>query len=379
MFTHIKTPAFLCLLIVSILNFGCGKKNKLKLSAQIKNNKSTYALLDEIHFDLLTAKKPDTVYLKDGKFTKDISVDEEGLHRLILPEDNITVFFINDQPEISLDIDAQDHDYKKLTSNTSLNKKLHELGNYIYNTQLELSPMEVQLDQAINTKNQAMVDELNQILNQRAIAYQTYMLQYADTVSSPVLAMFAFSNSNYGNAAQMLLFAQNLAKRFPNHKGVGEFLKALDKNAKSEPTPTPGPAVGTDAPDFTFNDVNGKPLSLSSFKGKYVLVDFWASWCGPCRAENENVLRAFNKFKDKNFTILGVSLDEKKEDWLAAIHEDQLTWTHVSDLKGWESKAVGLYKIDGIPYNVLLDPSGKILATSLRGDDLEQMLQKTLP
>ena len=124
------------------------------------------------------------------------------------------------------------------------------------------------------------------------------------------------------------------------------------------------------APDLTMPDINGKPVSLSNFKGKYVLVDFWASWCGPCRQENPNVVAAYNQFKNKNFTILGVSLDEDKAAWKKAIANDNLDWTHISDLKQWESAAVPAYGIEGIPFNVLLDPTGKIIASSLRGEDL---------
>lgn len=134
--------------------------------------------------------------------------------------------------------------------------------------------------------------------------------------------------------------------------------------------------IGAMAPEFAQADTNGKMVSLSSFRGKYVLLDFWASWCGPCRHENPNVVKAYNNFKGKNFTILGVSLDRpgKKDAWLKAIHDDHLTWNHVSDLKFWDNETAKLYGIQAIPQNLLIDPSGKIIGKNLFGDDLEKKL-----
>jgi peroxiredoxin len=136
--------------------------------------------------------------------------------------------------------------------------------------------------------------------------------------------------------------------------------------------------LGQPAPDFTLPDPDGKMISLSSLKGKYVLVDFWAAWCGPCRQENPNVVAAYKQYSNKNFTILGVSLDKAKEPWLKAIKDDQLTWTHVSDLKYWESIVVPMYNIQGIPFNVLLDPQGNIIATNLRGTSLQAKLSEVI-
>ncbi|WP_232538789.1 TlpA disulfide reductase family protein [Chitinophaga tropicalis] len=137
---------------------------------------------------------------------------------------------------------------------------------------------------------------------------------------------------------------------------------------------------GALAPDFTQNDVNGKPVKLSDFRGKYVLLDFWASWCGPCRRENPNVVKAYNAYKDKGFTVLGVSLDKPadREKWLGAIEKDGLTWTQVSDLKAWQNEAAKLYDVNAIPMNFLIDPQGRIIAKYLRGEELDNKLKTLL-
>ncbi|MEO9020962.1 MAG: TlpA disulfide reductase family protein [Ginsengibacter sp.] len=165
-----------------------------------------------------------------------------------------------------------------------------------------------------------------------------------------------------------LPFFNQLSKSLKNSKEGRLFYKRIQVARKT--------AVGAMAIEFTQNDTLGKSVSLSDFRGKYVLVDFWASWCGPCRAENPNVVKAFNEYKDKNFTVLGVSLDQpgRKQSWLDAIHKDKLWWTQVSDLKYWGNAVAKLYGIRAIPQNLLIDPSGKIIARNIRGRELNEKL-----
>ncbi|PKP23051.1 MAG: alkyl hydroperoxide reductase, partial [Bacteroidetes bacterium HGW-Bacteroidetes-21] len=138
-------------------------------------------------------------------------------------------------------------------------------------------------------------------------------------------------------------------------------------------------AIGQKAPDFTMNDVDGNPVSLSSITGsKLLLVDFWAAWCGPCRKENPHIVKVYNEFHKKGFDILGVSLDQKKEDWVKAIEDDKLTWTHVSDLQYWSNAAARAYAVSSIPASFLLDETGTIIAKNLRGDDLYNKVKEVL-
>lgn len=172
--------------------------------------------------------------------------------------------------------------------------------------------------------------------------------QYDETDLEPIV-------NNFDNSVKGSIYIKKLSERIETLKRV-----SVDQ-----------PAV-----DFTMNDIGGNPVTLSSLYGKYLLVDFWASWCGPCRRENPNVVAAYNEFNDKGFDILGVSFDKDKDKWIKAVEDDGLLWHQVGDLKGWGNEAGKLYAINSIPSNILLDPKGIIIAKNLRGEDLLAQLEK---
>lgn len=206
----------------------------------------------------------------------------------------------------------------------------------------------------------------NTIMVTKHSLQQQYITQHPDSYIS-LLALTEFSGNDIDVSSVEPLY-KSLSANVRNTAAGQEFAKAIDAARAT--------SVGAMAPVFTQNDVNDQPVHLTDFRGKYVLIDFWASWCGPCRGENPNVVKAYNQYKDKNFTILGVSLDRpgQKDKWLAAIKADGLVWTQVSDLKFWDNDVAKLYGIRSIPQNYLIDPSGKIIGKNLRGDELEKKL-----
>ncbi len=317
---------------------------------------------------------------KDNKFSLKGIAREEGLYRLVV-ENGPDVLIVNDNDIIEVEMDVNNYRAYKIVGSKA-SESLHQLfENYrkqdsaLYLTFNKIDTLQKKPgnDSLLNI---AKGERESQIKN-----INTSVRNFIKESNSPAARYYALGMASRTlNTDELKVLVNESAEKFKEHSGLQKIKIALNASANQKaPEQVAYALLNTIAPAIVLPDQNGKQVSLSSFKGKYVLVDFWASWCGPCRRENPNVVAAYNQFKSKNFTILGVSMDEDKTAWLEAIKADQLSWNHVSILSDWNSHPLTQeYQFNAIPFNVLVDPTGKIIASDLRGADLFNKLAEVL-
>jgi len=313
--------------------FGFSKNATLK-GKVINNTKYEEIQLQDISYNTIETQKLD----KNGNFKFNTTFDKFNFYLLILDKQTFTVFFPEpgEQTEITIDINN--------IRNPKIINSVQSQLYYDYSNQLS------QIKSA-----DKRVEFVKKMINEHP--------------NSPVCIFFV----DILNTDEYYSYHQKLSKGLTAYKYnpfVAEYITKT-KNIKKL-------SAGSEAPDIALKNPEGKIVKLSSLRGNYVLIDFWASWCRPCRMENPNNVKLYNKYHDKGFEIYGVSLDRDKNAWLKAIENDGLTWVHVSDLKFWQSEGAKIYNVRAIPHTVLLDKDGKIIATGLRGDSLAKKLKELL-
>lgn len=373
-----KKIVFLCAVILAA---ACSNKEKkgndggwdVTVSGKVKNPSTGNVTIEE----LTSAENPrkDSLSVSsDGSYSKIIHLTEPGYYRFNFFNAQ-TVDLVLDKSDIELNVDGADQSGEVEIKGSPDYDVIRDVQEKLQRFQLTapVRQIESEFQLAVQANQQDRIAALQgQYMELHYAAYDSIV---ASLESKPV--SLGLINLLQGNTFEKDRYyplykkvADQVIAQWPNSIHSRQFNEMVQKMAIT--------AIGVKAPEISMPDPSGKIVTLSSFKGKYVLVDFWAKWCGPCRKENPNVVKAYNEFKDKNFEVLGVSLDRSKDDWVQAIEQDGLTWTHVSDLKYFESQAAQDYNINAIPFSVLIDPNGVIIAKNLRGSALHKKLAEVL-
>lgn len=370
---------FLLALIFATFQSGLAQKSSdnsggYRIQGKLKNAANKKIYLTEESFYKSEQKKDSTVANAQGEFLFAGQLDEVTLYNISVTKngerkdfylENSTIQVTGDAAAISSAtlIGSKEEDVRKLVGkmlrDTSISNR-YEFAHASYEKARKAND-EYGMDQAGQLMAKVRADDCRRFLQ--------FIDQHPGTASGVNLVGMIMDQGGLNQADSIL----SVLEKMPSGQtGQARYFRTMINRMK---------ALGTGhlAPEFTQADTSGKKVTLSEFRGKFVLVDFWASWCGPCREENPAVVSAFQKYKDSNFTVVSVSLDENKDRWLKAISKDQLTWTHLSDLKGWKNEVAVAYGISSIPRNYLLDPSGRIVASNLRGYELIKKLRELIP
>lgn len=346
--------------------------NGYKIVGKFKNaTEGSKVYLDELGEQQFVAR--DTAEIgKDGTFEMTGEIPETGIYKLALDPQNAILFVLENQKKIEFEADAKNVAETYTVKGSKDSELLKELNGLMMQPQKQMEGLKRRY-MAASSAGQADSVKAIEI---EATKIQENSKKYfkAFIRRNPSSIMSVYSTLTLINPEEEYPFADSMLAVYKKTQPNSKYTKSLNERLTKLGSVT----IGRQAPDITLATPDGGTKSLSSLKGKYVLIDFWASWCGPCRRENPNVVKMYEKYKDKGFEIFGVSFDQSKEKWVKAIADDKLTWPHVSDLKGWESSAAKLYNITAIPHTILLDREGKIVAKNLRGAALEAKLAEVL-